>query len=168
MDGWTEKPRRRTALATGSLLRIFDVFEEAIDHGRRFRGFGRERLCRDGRLVVFLRVRVGQLVGEARRPEAGDKAMLFTREERDFRVLPAGEGVVQEVAQPLAFARRDAAGAAVGDQAVFERGEIAPGDEVALVHFDVRAERFEDARGRAGSGAGRSRKGRGGPARFRA
>ena len=71
--------------------------------------------------------------------------MLLAGKDRDLGIFPAGEGRVQDSAQPLALARRDAARPPVGDQPALECREVAPGDEVAFPHLDVRAERLEDA-----------------------
>ena len=100
---------------------------------------------RDAGLSVLLRIGVGQGVGKPGCPEAGDEAVFLSGKEGDFRVgrfCPAG---VDFGADPFAFARRNPAGPPVGDQAVFQRGEVSPGDEVALLHFDIRTQGFQDA-----------------------
>ena len=98
-----------------------------------------------GGLAFLLRVGVAEGVGQALGREAGHEAMLFAREDPDLEPVALGEMGVEILADPDVLLGRDAAGPAVGDEAVPDRGEVAAGDEVVPADLDARAQGLEDA-----------------------
>ena len=122
-----------------------DIVEEAVDDGRGLGGFGRERGRRERGLALLLRIGVAEGVGQSLGREAGHETMLFAREDPDLEPLALGEMGVEILADPDVLLGRDAAGPAVGDEAVPDRGEIAAGDEIVPADLDPRAQGLEDA-----------------------
>ena len=102
----------------------------------------------DGRngKTFAVRVGIGQRAFEALAAEHDDEAMFLAGLDDDLRVADLLDLGGEHGAELLAGLGRDAAGAAVGDDALgVERGEIGAGADIAGLEFHAQAERFDDA-----------------------
>ena len=106
---------------------------------------GRERLGRDGRMAFLLRVGVLHAAVEAVSAEQDGEPVLLARLDDDLDVADPGDGLGEQGAQLAALLGGGAAGAAVRDEALVERGEVRPGGHVARGHRKAHAERLEHA-----------------------
>jgi len=104
------------------------------------------RLRLGDRQALAVRVGVAQRPGQIGPAKDDDKAVTLARRDDDLGVADLFDIRREFGATLLAKLGLDAAGAAVGDQAVgVERAEVRPGGDVARLQFQAKAKRLNDA-----------------------
>jgi hypothetical protein len=125
--------------------RFFVKFDNQFGGGFLFGGLGARWLHRGNLQTFTMRIGVSERAFETFAAEDDDEAVAFAGSDDDFGGADLFDFAGEQGAEFLANFRFDAAGAAIGDDAIVVEGaEIGAGGDIAGFEIDAKAERFND------------------------